>query len=148
MKIIVADQERLNHYVNSFYDEYIEAVLQIDGLTIENSEDKITEYFSIKPEVLPVIHIESEDADFTFEHWVQTFWRHVVRFFAINYMLEHSTGVFTVEEIQALVEYTIMEINHPKEFEERLIQYSAFFDYRLRRKAPTSRKAWDERSES
>lgn len=129
MKIIVADQARLNHYVNSFYDDYIEAVLQLEGLTIENSKDKITEYFSIKPEILPVIHVESENADFTFENWIQTFWRHVVRYFAINYMLEHSTGVFTVEEIQALVEYTIMEINHPKEFEERLIQYSAFFNY-------------------
>lgn len=31
----------------------IEAVLQLEGLTIENSKDKITEYFSIKPE-LPI----------------------------------------------------------------------------------------------
>ena len=133
MKIIVADQARLNHYVNSFYDDYIEAVLQLEGLTIENSKDKITEYFSIKPELLPVIHVESENADFTFENWIQTFWRHVVRFFAINYMIEHSTVstplAYSRLEIQDIVEYTIMDISHPSEFEERLIQYLAFHDH-------------------
>ena len=133
MKIIVADQARLNHYVNSFYDDYIEAVLQLEGLTIENSKDKITEYFSIKPVLLPVIHVESENADFTFENWIQTFWRHVVRFFAINYMIEHSTVstplAYSRLEIQDIVEYTIMDISHPSEFEERLIQYLAFYDH-------------------
>ena len=133
MKIIVADQARLNHYVNSFYDDYIEAVLQLEGLTIENSKDKIIEYFSIKPVLLPVIHVESENADFTFENWIQTFWRHVVRFFAINYMIEHSTVstplAYSRLEIQDIVEYTIMDISHPSEFEERLIQYLAFHDH-------------------
>ena len=129
MQITVKDQERLNEIVNHYYDEHIETIVQIDGLTIENSAEKITEYFSTKPEILPEIYIESENTDFALENWVKTFWRHVVRIFAMKYMLEYSTDLFTVEEIQTLVEYTTLDIDHPKEFEERLIQYSAFLDY-------------------
>lgn len=129
MKIIIADEERLDEILHHHYDEHIGTILKSDGLNLGNLEETITEYFSRKPEILPEIYVESENITFVLENWIQMFWRNIVRFFANQYLNEYYAEAFTDDEIQSLTEYTTRVISHPSEFEEKLIQYLTFFDF-------------------